>query len=111
MINYKFKTKPYEHQLKALDKSVDKKEYGYVTDVNRPLPVSQKLAPKELYNISKGPKIQKYQNPQRPAFSRPHITGYVTEDPQKKSTASITSKMSPRSSLLIVTIFKSLVIK
>tara|TARA_A100001515_G_scaffold96181_1_gene77174 strand:+ start:249 stop:1685 length:1437 start_codon:yes stop_codon:yes gene_type:complete len=33
MINYKFKTKPYEHQLKALDKSVDKKEYGYFMEM------------------------------------------------------------------------------
>ena len=31
--HYKFKTKPYEHQLKALDKSVDKKEYGYFMEM------------------------------------------------------------------------------
>ena len=29
MINYKFKTKPYAHQLKALEKSWDKQEKMY----------------------------------------------------------------------------------
>ena len=29
----KFKTKPYEHQLTALEKSVDKKEYGYFMEM------------------------------------------------------------------------------
>ena len=33
MINYKFKTKPYDHQLKALDKSWDKKQYGYFMEM------------------------------------------------------------------------------
>jgi len=33
MINYKFKTKPYEHQLIALEKSWDKKEYGYFMEM------------------------------------------------------------------------------
>ena len=33
MINYKFKTKPYEHQLTALEKSWDKKEYGYFMEM------------------------------------------------------------------------------
>ena len=33
MINYKFKTKPYEHQLTALEKSWDKTEYGYFMEM------------------------------------------------------------------------------
>ena len=32
-MNYKFKTKPYAHQLVALEKSVDKKEYGYFMEM------------------------------------------------------------------------------
>ena len=32
-MNYKFKTKPYDHQLKALDKSGDKKHYGYFMEM------------------------------------------------------------------------------
>jgi len=32
-MNYKFKTKPYDHQLKALDKSWDKKHYGYFMEM------------------------------------------------------------------------------
>ena len=32
-MKYKFKTKPYEHQLTALEKSVDKKEYGYFMEM------------------------------------------------------------------------------
>ena len=28
-MNYKFKTKPYDHQIKALEKSVDEKNYAY----------------------------------------------------------------------------------
>ena len=32
-MKYKFKTKPYEHQLTALEKSVDKKEYGYCMEM------------------------------------------------------------------------------
>ena len=33
MINYKFKTKPYAHQLKALEESWDKTEYGYFMEM------------------------------------------------------------------------------
>ena len=33
MINYKFKTKPYAHQLKALEKSWDKKVYAYFMEM------------------------------------------------------------------------------
>ena len=32
-MNYKFKTKPYDHQLKALEKSWDKKEYAYFMEM------------------------------------------------------------------------------
>ena len=32
-MKYKFKTKPYAHQLSALEKSVDKKEYGYFMEM------------------------------------------------------------------------------
>jgi len=32
-MNYKVKTKPYDHQLKALDKSWDKKHYGYFMEM------------------------------------------------------------------------------
>ena len=32
-MNYKFKTKPYAHQLTALEKSVDEKEYGYFMEM------------------------------------------------------------------------------
>ena len=32
-MNYKFKTKPYKHQLTALEKSVDKKEYAYFMEM------------------------------------------------------------------------------
>ena len=32
-MNYKFKTKPYKHQLTALKKSCDKKEYGYFMEM------------------------------------------------------------------------------
>ena len=32
-MNYKFKTKPYKHQLTALEKSWDKKEYGYFMEM------------------------------------------------------------------------------
>ena len=32
-MNYKFKTKPYAHQLTALEKSWDKKEYGYFMEM------------------------------------------------------------------------------
>ena len=32
-MNYKFKTKPYKHQLTALEKSVDEKEYGYFMEM------------------------------------------------------------------------------
>ena len=32
-MNYKFKTTPYEHQLTALKKSWDKKEYGYFMEM------------------------------------------------------------------------------
>ena len=32
-MDYKFKTKPYDHQLKALDKSWDKKHYGYFMEM------------------------------------------------------------------------------
>ena len=32
-MNYKFKTKPYKHQLTALKKSWDKKEYGYFMEM------------------------------------------------------------------------------
>jgi len=33
MINYKFKTKPYAHQITALEKSWDKTEYGYFMEM------------------------------------------------------------------------------
>ena len=33
MIKYKFKTKPYDHQLSALDKSWDKDEYAYFMEM------------------------------------------------------------------------------
>ena len=33
MINYPFKTKPYEHQLAALDKGWNKREYGYFMEM------------------------------------------------------------------------------
>ena len=33
MINYKFKTKPYAHQLKALEKSWDKEVYAYFMEM------------------------------------------------------------------------------
>jgi SNF2 family DNA or RNA helicase len=33
MINYKFKTKPYAHQLKALEESWNKNEYGYFMEM------------------------------------------------------------------------------
>ena len=32
-MNYKFKTKPYDHQIKALEKSVDKKNYAYFMEM------------------------------------------------------------------------------
>jgi N-acetyl-anhydromuramyl-L-alanine amidase AmpD len=32
-MNYKFKTTPYKHQLTALKKSWDKKEYGYFMEM------------------------------------------------------------------------------
>jgi len=32
-MNYKFKTKPYEHQITALEKSWDKDEYGYFMEM------------------------------------------------------------------------------
>ena len=32
-MNYKFKTKPYEHQITALEKSWDKKEYAYFMEM------------------------------------------------------------------------------
>jgi len=32
-MNYKFKTKPYNHQIKALEKSVDKKNYAYFMEM------------------------------------------------------------------------------
>ena len=32
-MNYKFKTKPYKHQLTALKKSWDKIEYGYFMEM------------------------------------------------------------------------------
>jgi len=32
-MDYKFKTKPYKHQLTALEKSVDKKEYAYFMEM------------------------------------------------------------------------------
>ena len=32
-MNYKFKTKPYAHQIKALEKSVDKKNYAYFMEM------------------------------------------------------------------------------
>ncbi len=32
-MNYKFKTKPYEHQLKALDKSWDKENFAYFMEM------------------------------------------------------------------------------
>jgi len=32
-MKYKFKTKPYDHQLTALEKSVDEKEYGYFMEM------------------------------------------------------------------------------
>ena len=32
-MNYKFKTKPYAHQLSALEKSWDKKEYAYFMEM------------------------------------------------------------------------------
>ena len=32
-MKYKFKTKPYKHQLTALEKSCDKKEYGYFMEM------------------------------------------------------------------------------
>ena len=32
-MNYKFKTKPYEHQITALKKSWDKEEYGYFMEM------------------------------------------------------------------------------
>ena len=32
-MNYKFKTKPYAHQLVALEKSVEEKEYGYFMEM------------------------------------------------------------------------------
>ena len=33
MINYKFKTKPYEHQLTALEKSWEKEVYAYFMEM------------------------------------------------------------------------------
>ena len=32
-MNYKFKTKPYDHQIKALEKSVDEKNYAYFMEM------------------------------------------------------------------------------
>ena len=32
-MNYKFKTKPYAHQLKALEQSWDKDEYAYFMEM------------------------------------------------------------------------------
>ena len=32
-MNYKFKTKPYAHQITALEKSWDKTEYGYFMEM------------------------------------------------------------------------------
>ena len=32
-MNYKFKTKPYAHQLSALEKSWDKKEFAYFMEM------------------------------------------------------------------------------
>ena len=32
-MNYKFKTKPYDHQITALEKSWDKKEYAYFMEM------------------------------------------------------------------------------
>ena len=32
-MDYKFKTKPYKHQLTALEKSWNKKEYGYFMEM------------------------------------------------------------------------------
>ena len=32
-MNYKFKTKPYAHQLTALEKSWDKTQYGYFMEM------------------------------------------------------------------------------
>ena len=32
-MNYKFKTKPYGHQITALEKSWDKEEYGYIMEM------------------------------------------------------------------------------
>ncbi len=33
LTNYKFKTKPYKHQIKALEKSVDEKNYAYFMEM------------------------------------------------------------------------------
>ena len=33
IMNYKFKTKPYDHQITALEKSWDKKEYAYFMEM------------------------------------------------------------------------------
>ena len=32
-MDYKFKTKPYAHQITALEKSWDKKSYGYFMEM------------------------------------------------------------------------------
>ena len=32
-MNYKFKTKPYAHQINCIRKIVDKKEYGYFMEM------------------------------------------------------------------------------
>lgn len=32
-VNYKFKTKPYEHQVTALDRSIDRKEYAFFAEM------------------------------------------------------------------------------
>jgi len=32
-VNYKFKTEPYAHQITALDRSIDRKEYAFFAEM------------------------------------------------------------------------------
>ena len=50
-MNYKFKTKPYEHQLKALDKSVDKKEFSKTVPGHADFAGALKFKQHDLRNV------------------------------------------------------------
>ena len=69
-MNYKFKTKPYAHQLTALEKSWNKKEYGYFMEMGtgktkttidnigylnlrKQLKAALIIAPKSVYSVWK----------------------------------------------------------